>query len=65
MAVLFVIAHNWTTYSTVNYIQYTVINHSGKEYEKEYIGITESLFYTAKIKYNFVNQLYCNKNFKK
>ena len=24
-------------YSTGNYIQYPVINHSGKEYEKEYI----------------------------
>ena len=30
-------------YSTENYIQYPVINHSGKEYEKEYICITESL----------------------
>ena len=25
-------------YSTGNYIQYPVINHNGKEYEKEYIG---------------------------
>ena len=24
-------------YSTQNYIQYPVINHNGKEYEKEYI----------------------------
>ena len=24
-------------YSTGNYIQYSVINHNGKEYEKEYI----------------------------
>ena len=35
-------------YSTGNYIQYPVINHNGKEYEKEciyyiYICITESL----------------------
>ena len=35
-------------YSTRNYIQYLVINHNGKEYEKEYIYkcITESLFCT-------------------
>ena len=26
-------------YSTGNYIQYPVINHNGKEYEKEYIYI--------------------------
>ena len=38
-------------YSTGNYIQYPVINHNGKEYEKEsvYICITESLCYTAVI----------------
>ena len=30
-------------HSTRNYIQYPVINHNGKEYEKEYIYITESL----------------------
>ena len=32
-------------YSTANYIQYSVINHNGKEYEKEkiYIYIIESL----------------------
>ena len=46
-------------YSTGNYIQYLVINHNGKEYEKEYmyiyictymyIYITESLCCTAKI----------------
>ena len=32
-------------YSTGNYIQYPVINHNGKEYEKEYVHIciTESL----------------------
>ena len=34
-------------YSTGNYIQYSVINHSGKEYEKEYI--TESIRYRAEI----------------
>ena len=27
-------------YSTENYMQYSVINHNGKEYEKEYIHIT-------------------------
>ena len=38
-------------YSTGNYIQYPVINHNGKNYEKEYIYIciTESLCYTAEI----------------
>ena len=42
-------------YSTGNYIQYPVINHNGKEYEKEYIYIyiyiyiTESLCCTAEI----------------
>ena len=33
--------------STGNYIQYPVINHNGKEYEKIYICITESLCCTA------------------
>ena len=38
-------------YSTGNYIQYPVINHHGKEYEKEYIYIciTESLYCTEEI----------------
>ena len=38
-------------YSTGNYIQYPVINHNGKDYEKEYIYIciTESLCCTAEI----------------
>ena len=31
-------------YSTGNDIQYLVINQNGKEYEKEYMCITESLF---------------------
>ena len=52
-------------YSTGNYIQYPVINLNGKEYEKEYICITESLYCKADIKYNIVNQLYFNKIFKK
>ena len=30
-------------YSTGNYILYPVINHKGKEHEKEYIRITASL----------------------
>ena len=30
-------------YSTENYTQYPVMNHNGKEYEKEYICITASL----------------------
>ena len=29
--------NNVLLYSTGNYIQYPVINHNGKEYEKEYI----------------------------
>ena len=46
-------------YSRGNYIQYPMINHSEKEYEKEYIRRTESLCPTAeinttlKIKYQF------------
>ena len=42
-------------YRTGNYIQYPLINHNGKEYEKEYIyiyiyiHITESLCCTAEI----------------
>ena len=38
-------------YSTGSYIQYPIINHNGKEYEKEciYICITESLCCTAEI----------------
>ena len=47
-------------YSTGNYIQYTVINHSGKEYEKEYIYNRITLLYTRN-KLNIVNQLYFNK----
>ena len=36
-------------YSAGNYIQYPVINHNGKEYEKEYIRITELLCCTAEM----------------
>ena len=36
-------------YSTGNYIQYPVINHNRKEYEKEYICITDSLCCAAEI----------------
>ena len=38
-------------YSTGNYIQYPIINHKGKEYEKEYIYIciTESLCCTPEM----------------
>ena len=36
-------------YKTGNYIQYPEINHSGKEYEKEHIYISESLCYIAEI----------------
>ena len=45
-------------YNTENYIQYPVINHNGKEYEKEYIYIciTESLCYTAEIKHDTILQ---------
>ena len=34
-------------YSTGDYIQYPVINHNGKKYEKECIHITESLCCTV------------------
>ena len=52
--------------NTGNYIQYPVINHNGKEYEKNvYTCITESLLYSRN-QHNVVNQLYFNKiNFKK
>jgi len=43
-------------YSTGNYVQYLVINHNGKEYEKEYITV---LCCIAEI--NIVNKLYFNK----
>ena len=43
--------------STGNYIQYPVIDHNGKEYEKSIY--TESLCCTVEI--NIVNQLYFNK----
>ena len=33
-------------YSTGNYIQYPVIKHNGKEYEKVYMCITELLLYS-------------------
>ena len=36
-------------YSIGKYIQYPVINHNGKEYEKEYICITELLCCTAEM----------------
>ena len=32
-------------YNIRNYIQYPVINHNGKEYEKDYMSITELLLY--------------------
>ena len=51
-------------YSTGNYIQYPLINHNGKEHEKDYICITQSLCHTAEIKHSIVNQLYFN-NLKK
>ena len=45
------INNNVLLYSTGKYIQYPVINHNGKEYEKEYtyICITESLYCTEEI----------------
>ena len=43
------INNNVLPYSTGNNIQYPVINHNGKEYEKVYICITESLCCTAEI----------------
>ena len=36
-------------HSTGNYIQNTVITHNGKENEKEYMYMTESLCYEAEI----------------
>ena len=54
-------------YSTGNYIQYPVINHNGKEYEKECIYMDNwiTLLYSRNW-CNIINQLYFNKiNFKK
>ena len=61
--------------STGNCIQYPVISHNGKEYEKEsiymyicvyiYVYITESLCCAAEISKTFVNQQYVNKFFLK
>ena len=45
-------------YSTGICIQYPIINYNGKEYEKVYIYINESLFNNS-----IVNQLYFNKMF--
>ena len=49
-------------YGTGNCIQYAVIKHGGKEYEKEYIYIyiyiTESLCCRAEIKHSVGSQLY-------
>ena len=42
-----------------------MINHDKKEYEKEYICITESPCCITEIKYNIVDQLYSNKKKKK
>ena len=36
-------------YSTENYIQYSMINHNGKEYIKKNVYITESFYGIAKI----------------
>jgi len=49
-------------YSTGNYIHYAVINHDGKEYEKNvhmYMYNWITLLYSRN--YNIVNQLYFNK----
>ena len=43
------INHKVLLQSTGNHIQYPVINHHGKEYEKEYTCITESLYCTVEI----------------
>ena len=42
-----------------------MINHNGKEYEKEHIRVTEPLCCTAGITHSIVNQLYFNKDFLK
>ena len=47
-------------YSTVNYIQYPVINHNGKEYEKEYICVKPSHFAIQQRLAQIVNQLCFN-----
>ena len=47
-------------YSTGNYIQYPAKKQNGKEYEKVYIRITESLCSAAEIN-NIVDQAHFNK----
>ena len=50
-------------YSTGNYIQYLVINHNGKEYEREYKCNFITLLYSRN-EHSIVNQVYLNKIFK-
>ena len=71
------INHKVLLYSTGNYIQYPVISHNRKEFEKEcvyiyiYIYINESLCYTAVINttlcfnYTSIKKWIKNKNYKK
>ena len=47
-------------YSTGNYIQYLVINHNGKEYEREYKYDCNTLPYSRN-EHSIVNQVYFNK----
>ena len=53
-------------YSTGTCIQYPVINHNGKEYEKECIHVYNwvTLLYSRDW-HNIVNQLYINKKIEK
>ena len=52
-------------YSTENSPQYSVMVYVGKESEKEWMCITQSLCCTAEItKAMYVNQLYFNKTLK-
>ena len=52
-------------YSTGNYIQYPVIKHNGKEYEKEYIYMYNWVTLLYSRNEHIINQLYFNKIFKK
>ena len=48
----------WIAQGTI--VQYPVINHNGKEYEKVHICVTD-LLYCVAARHNIVKQLYCNK----
>ena len=45
-------------YSIENYIQYSVINHNGKEYEKEYIDTHTHIYIYTQLNHFAIQQMY-------